>query len=127
MGFTIDRLEKRSSVMNLTFQQAVFTNFRPVFTVMFVILFVFFLLSLFKDGERKGINFSLILIVSIINIIIGTMIFFTESNIVETLSLEPDNLTLYLFMGVILLGVVNPLVYKLRNKPSSRYRYHRRF
>ena len=61
--------------MNLTFQQAVFTNFRPVFTVMFVILFVFFLLSLFKDGERKGINFSLILIVSIINIIIGTLIF----------------------------------------------------
>lgn len=113
--------------MNLLIQQTAFTDFRPVFILMLVILLVFFILSLFRDGERRGINFNLILTVSIVEILIAALIFFTESNLVETYNLEPDNITLYLFIGVILLGVVNPLVYKLRNKASSRYRYRRRF
>ena len=113
--------------MNLFIQQAVLTHFRPVFILMLVILSVFLFLTLFKDGERRGITFSLVLTVSIIEIITATMIFFAESNLVETFELVPDDVTLYLFIGIILLGVVNPLVYKLRNKTSSRYRYNRRF
>lgn len=113
--------------MNFFIQQAVFTDFRPVFILMLVILSVFFFLSLFRDGERRGITFSLVLTISIIEILIATMIFFAESSIVETYELVPDSITLYLFIGIILLGVVNPLVYKLRNKTSSRYRYNRRF
>lgn len=113
--------------MNLLIQQAAFTDFRPVFILMLVILGVFFLLSLFRDGERRGITFTLVLTVSIVEILIAMMIFFAESNLVETYEFVPDSITLYLFIGIILLGVVNPLVYKLRNKASSRYRYNRRF
>lgn len=112
--------------MNLIIQQALFTEFRPVFILMLAILAVFFFLSFFRDGERRGITFSLVLIVSIINTLIAFMIFFVENNLVETYSLTPDRITLFLFIGIIALSLVNPFIYKMRNKASSRYRYRYR-
>lgn len=113
--------------MNLLIQQAVFTDFRPIFYVMLGILIVFLILSFIPGAENRGIPFGSVMTVSIIQILLGVIMFFTESNIVDTYSLTADKITLYLFIGILALAIVNPIVYKIRNRSSSgsRYRYRR--
>lgn len=108
-------------------QQAVFTDFRPVFILMLAILLVFFVLSLIGGGQNSGVPFSTVLSVSITHLLIAAILFYTESQLVESLEATPDNITLYMFIGILILTIVNPLIYKLRNKnrSSSRYRYRR--
>lgn len=112
--------------MLTTVQQAVLTDFRPIFILIFAILLVFLMLALFSGGQNSGISFSTVLTVSITHFLINAILFYMESNLVEKLDATPDNVTLYLFIGILILSIVNPLIYKLRNKnKSSRYRYRR--
>lgn len=108
-------------------QQAVMTDFRPIFILMLAILIVFFVLSLIGGGRNSGIPFSTVLSVSISHLLIAAVLFYTESQLVESLEATPDSITLYLFIGILILTIVNPLIYKLRNRnaSSSRYRYRR--
>lgn len=107
-------------------QQAVLTDFRSAFILMIAILLVFLVLSLMGGGQNRGMSFGTILTVSITHFLIAAILFYTESNLVEKLEATPDRITLYLFIGILLLTIANPLIYKLRNKStSSRYRYRR--
>lgn len=107
-------------------QQTVLTDFRPVFILMLGILIIFFILSLIGSGQNRGISFGMILTVSIIQFLVAGVLFYIESNLVENLNLTADNITLYMFVAILVLSIVNPLIYKLRAKnTSSRYRYRR--
>lgn len=109
--------------MQVLIQQAIFTDFRPVFIVMVVILAIFLLLSILPQGN-KGVSFGTVLLVSGIHLVLGGMLFYTESELIQTLDLTADDLTLYLFIGVMGLSILNPIVYYFRNrrrKSSSGY------
>ncbi|SHE56545.1 hypothetical protein SAMN02745249_00694 [Atopostipes suicloacalis DSM 15692] len=110
--------------MQLLIQQAVLTNFRPIFIVMLAILAIFLILSIIPRGRNSNINFVTVLTVSIIEVVIAAVLFYTESNLVELFEQTPDNLTLYLFIGIIGLGIANPIIFRLRNSGGQRYRYH---
>ncbi len=109
--------------MQLLIQQSVLTNFRPVFTIMLVIALVFFVRSVIPQGRNSPIHFATVLTVSIIEGFIAIALFYTESQLVETFDLSADSLTMYLFFGIILFSVLNPVVFKLRNRQTNRYRY----
>src|SRR5699024_1996521 len=123
--FTIYIKSKRGrDAMQLLIQQAVLTNFRPIFIVMLAILAIFLILSIIPRGRNSNINFVTVLTVSIIEVVIAAVLFYTESNLVELFEQTPDNLTLYLFIGIIGLGIANPIIFRLRNSGGQRYRYH---
>lgn len=112
-----------SENMQVLIQQAIFTDFRPVFIVMVVILAIFLLLSILPQGN-KGVSFGTVLLVSGIHLVLGGMLFYTESELIQTLDLTADDLTLYLFIAVMGLSILNPIVYYFRNrrrKSSSGY------
>ncbi|HLR88190.1 MAG TPA: hypothetical protein VK042_00540 [Atopostipes sp.] len=109
--------------MQLLIQQTVLTNFRPVFIVLLAILLIFLLLSIIPRGRNSNINFLTVLTVSIVEVVIAAVLFYTESNLVEALGLTPDNITLYLFIAIIVLSVANPIVFRFRNSGGQRYRY----
>lgn len=126
MTDTIDKIEKGAEYVKLIIQQAVLTDFRPVFILMLVILLVFFVLSFIGGGSNRKITMGMTLTVSITHLLIAGILFFTESNLSEKLDYTADNITLYLFVATIILAIINPIIYKLRNKnTSSRYRYRR--
>lgn len=109
--------------MELLIQQAVFTGFRPVFITLIAIAVIFLILSIVPSGRNNQLNFLTILIVSIIDIIIASILFFTESEMVQTLELVPDQLTLYLFLAIVVISIISPIIYRVRNRGGSRYRY----
>lgn len=122
--FTIRfNFRRGSDVVQLLIQQTVLTNFRPVFIVMLAILLIFLLLSFIPRGRNSNINFMTVLTVSIVEVVIAAVLFYTESNLIEDLGLTADRITLYLFLAILILGVVNPIVFRFRNRGSSRYRY----
>ena len=90
---------------------------------MLVVLAVFFVLSVVPRGRNSNINFLTVLIVSIIEGLSSVILFFTESQLVETLDRTADSITLYLFFASILFSILNPIVFRLRNRQSQRYRY----
>lgn len=112
--------------MQLLIQQAVFTEFRTVFIAMIVILAIFLILSLIPQGDSP-ITYAMVLVVSIVQFILGSLLFYTESELIQQLELTADSLTLYLFIAIVILSVANPVIYYFRNRkrPSSRYRYKR--
>ena len=109
--------------MQLLIQQAVLTDFRLVFIVMLAILAIFLVLSIIPSGRNSNINFATVLTVSIIEVVIAAVLFYTESHLIELFEQTADNLTLYLFIGIIALGIANPLIFRLRNSGGQRYRY----
>lgn len=126
MTDTIYKIEKGAEYVKPIIQQAVLTDFRPVFILMLVILLVFFVFSIIGGGSNKRVTFGMTLSISITHLLIAGILFYIESNLVEQLDYAADNITMYLFVSLLVLAIVNPLVYKLRNKnSSSRYRYRR--
>lgn len=112
-----------SENIKMFIQQALFTDFRPIFIVMVVILTIFLLLSILPQGN-KGVSFGTVLLVSGIHLVLGGMLFYTESELIQTLDLTADELTLYLFIAIAGLSILNPIVYYFRNrrrKSSSSY------
>lgn len=108
--------------MQLLILQNILTNFRPVFTVMIVILAIFLVLSLLRQGDK--VSFGTVLTVSITHLLLGGMLFYTESTLVETIEYTADDITLYLFIAIVVLAILNPVVYRMRNNSSQqRYRY----
>lgn len=112
--------------MQLLIQQAVLTDFRPIFIAMIGILVIFLVLSLIPQ-RGNAISFAMVLVVSLIHLLLGGMLFYTESELIQTLDLTADNITLYLFIAIVVLAIANPMIYRFRNRQSqsSRYRYKR--
>lgn len=104
--------------------QTVLTDFRPVFALLFLIAVVFLFLSIVPRGRNSKINFITILIVSIIEVLTGGVLLYVESGLVEALGVTPDSITLYLCIGVILISIANPFIFRKRNGRNRSYRYH---
>jgi len=92
---------------------------------MLVILGIFLIISFIRQRGDGIFSFGTVMTVSITQLIIAGMLFYTESTLVETLELAADDITLYLFIAIVVLAVINPIIYRLRNRRSSRYRYRR--
>lgn len=108
--------------MQLLILQSVLTNFRPVFIVMVGILAIFLVLSFLRQGDK--VSFATVLTVSMTHLILAGVLFYTESTLVETINYTADDITLYLFIAIVVLAILNPIVYRLRNNRSKqRYRY----
>lgn len=108
--------------MELLILQDVLTDFRPVFTAMIVILAIFLLISFLRQGDK--VSFGTVLTVSITHLLLGGMLFYTESTLVETIDYTADDITLYLFIAIVVLAIANPIIYRVRNNSSQqRYRY----
>jgi len=111
--------------MQLLIQQTVLTDFRPIFIAILVILGIFLIISLIRQRGDGVFSFTTVLTVSITQLILAGMLFYTESTLVETLEIAADDITLYLFIAIVVLAIINPIIYRLRNRRSSRYRYRR--
>jgi uncharacterized membrane protein YcaP (DUF421 family) len=109
--------------VELLVQQATFTGFRPAFIVLLVISLIFLGLSIIPTGRNSQLNFLTIVIVSVINVIVTAVLFFTESEMVQTLALAADDVTLYLFIAILVVSIANPFLFRLRNRNGSRNRY----
>jgi len=112
-------------MMQLLIQQTVLTDFRPIFIAILAILGIFLIISLIRQRGDGMFSFATVLTVSITQLILAGMLFYTESTLVETLDIAADDITLYLFIAIVALAIINPIVYRLRNRRSSRYRYRR--
>lgn len=112
--------------MQLLIQQAVFTEFRTVFIAMIVILAVFTILSLIPQRDSV-ITHAMVITISVVHLVLGGILFYTESELIQHLDLTADSLTLYLFITIVILSIANPVIYYFRNRKSSssRYKYKR--
>lgn len=94
----------------------VFTEFRLVFMIILVILGLFFIFSLVPKGRNAMVTFFSVLTVSITHVIISTSLLVVENFFLDSFNLDGDSLTFYLYLGIVVLAVLNPIIYKIRNK-----------
>ncbi|HAJ70427.1 MAG: hypothetical protein ACTHVM_05495 [Alkalibacterium gilvum] len=98
----------------------VFTQFRLVFGLILIILGLFLILSILPKGRDAVVTFFSVLVVSITHASVAIALIITENMFLEKLSLEGDSLTFYMFLGILILAILNPIIYKLRNKSKRR-------
>lgn len=101
----------------------IFTQFRLVFGLILAVLVVFTLLSLLPKSQNTGVTFFSVLSISLSHIVIGTALIIVENTFLEDFTLDGDPLTLYMYIGILALGIGNPIIYKLRNKKKRRSTY----
>lgn len=101
----------------------VFTQFRLVFGLILIFLALFFVLSILPKGRDAIVTFFSVLVVSVTHALIAIAMIVTENMFLEDFSLEGDSITFYMFLAILILAIINPIVYKLRNKPKSRGSY----
>lgn len=104
-------------------QQAIFIEFRPIFLMMLLISVLFLILSVIPRSRNSNLNFVTVLTVSLIQIILAGTLLYIESNIAKNFELLADRLTVYLFLGILILSIINPIIFRSRNKEKNRYRY----
>lgn len=100
-----------------------FTQFRLVFGVILAILVLFLILSLIPKGRDTMITFFSVLAISITHLAIATALLIVENSFLEDFTLDGDQMTFYMFIGILVLAILNPVVYKLRNKSRRRRSY----
>lgn len=98
----------------------IFTQFRLVFGLILVFLTLFLVLSILPKGRDAIVTFFSVLAVSVTHALIAIALIITENMFLEDLSLEGDSITFYMFLAILALAVINPIVYKLRNKSNRR-------
>lgn len=101
----------------------VFTEFRLVFILMLVILGIFFILALIPKGRNTMVTFFSVITVSLTHVMIATSLLVVENYFLEAFNLEGDSLTFYMYLGLVALAILNPIIYKMRNKTSKRGGY----
>lgn len=101
----------------------IFTQFRLVFGLILAVLLVFTLLSLLPKGQRTGVTFFSVLSISISHLIIGTGLIIVENTFLEDFTLDGDSLTFFMYLAIVGLAILNPVIYKLRNKKRKRSMY----
>ncbi|TVP89637.1 hypothetical protein [Alkalibacterium sp.] len=101
----------------------IFTQFRLVFGLILAVLLVFTLLSLLPKSQSTSVTFFSVLSISLSHLIIGTALIIVENTFLEDFTLDGDSLTFYMYLGIVGLAVLNPIIYKLRNKRRQRSTY----
>ncbi|MCC5894015.1 MAG: hypothetical protein JJU16_01005 [Alkalibacterium sp.] len=100
-----------------------FTQFRLVFGIILAILVIFLILSLIPKGRDAMVTFFSVLAISISHLAIATALLIVENSFLEDFTLDGDSLTFFMFLGIAGLAILNPIVYKLRNKSRRRSSY----
>lgn len=103
--------------------QSVFTDFRTLAIILLAFTLVFFVLSVVPRGRNSNFNFTTVLSVSIMNIIFTGALLYTENKLINAFSLKEDKITFYLLIAVFIFSIINPVIFKNKNKQSQRYRY----
>lgn len=101
----------------------VFTQFRLVFGLILVFLGLFFILSVLPKGHDATVTLFSVIAVSVTHALIAVTLIVTENMFLEDFSMEGDSITFYMFLAILVLAIINPIVYKLRNKPKRRGSY----
>lgn len=109
--------------MKIAIQQTVFLEFRPVFLMMLLISVFFLILSVIPRSRNSNLNFITVFTVSLTQIILGGTVLYVESSVADKFDLLADRWTLYMFLGIFTLSIVNPIIFRSRNRGKSRYRY----
>lgn len=97
-----------------------FTQFRLVFGIILAILLVFLLLSLIPKGRNAVVTFFSVLSISLSHAVIATVLLVIENTFLEDFTLDGDSVTFNMYLGILALAILNPIIYKLRNKPSKK-------
>lgn len=117
------KMKKITQSKGFIINMEVFTEFRLVFIVILAILGIFLILSLIPKGRNVVVTFFSVLTVSITHLLIATSLLVTENFFLDSYNLDGDAITFYLYLGIVVLAIVNPIVYKVRNKRSKRNSY----
>jgi hypothetical protein len=102
--------------MDFLLNAEVFSEFRPIFIMLLIFLGVFLVLSLIPRSSNTKITFFTVLTVSITHALIAGALLVTENWFLGEFQLDGDPMTFGLFVGVIVLAIANPIIYKVRNK-----------
>ncbi|MER2063657.1 MAG: hypothetical protein ABS873_03340, partial [Alkalibacterium sp.] len=98
----------------------VFTQFRLIFGLILIFLALFLVLSILPKGRDAIVTFFSVVAVSVTHALIAIALIITENMFLGEFALEGDSVTFYMFLAILALAVINPVVYKLRNKPKRR-------
>lgn len=101
----------------------VFTQFRLVFGLILLFLGLFFILSVLPKGRDVTVTFFSVLAVSITHSLIAVALIWTEGVFLDSFSLSGDSITFYMFLAILALSIINPVVYKLKNKTKRKSSY----
>lgn len=101
-----------------------FTQMRPIFLLIVLILLVYLFLSFIKRSQSSGVTLFAVGSVSVLSFLISTILLIIENQLVELTGLEGDSLTVYLYGAAVVLSILNPLVYRNRNKRQSTYTFY---
>ncbi|WP_027108076.1 hypothetical protein [Lacticigenium naphthae] len=104
--------------------EELFTEFRLVLYVLIAFQLIVLGLSLHRHSRSSKINFVTILLLSVFAFAVNGALFYTENQMLTDLIMDADSLSFYLFLAVFALAILNPVLFKLRNKKIRRYNFY---
>lgn len=117
------KIGKEFKQKEITMNIEVFTQFRLVFGLILIFLALFLVLSVLPKGRDAVVTFFSVIAVSVTHSLIAVALIWTEGLFLDEFSVSGDSITFYMFLAILALAVINPVVYKLRNKSKRRSSY----
>lgn len=94
-----------------------FTLLRPVFVVILIISLILFFLMIIPRFKNKIVNGFGVASLSTVSIIVSAQLIFYVGVIADEINLGGDAVSIYLFLAIAILSIVNPIIYF--NKKTS--------
>ncbi|WP_018658971.1 hypothetical protein [Allofustis seminis] len=99
------------------------TDFRILFAGIVILLVILLVASFVTRNNRTGISFATNITSALILMIIAILTMVTENRMLVLTDLKGDRLTFYMFLASVILGIANPILYKIMHKRSRSRRY----
>lgn len=100
-----------------------FTLFRPIFYILLGVLVLTLIVTLIPKGRDSKINMVSILSISITHLVIASALLVIENQVLDRFSLKGDSISFYTYLAILVLSILNPLMYYIRNKQKRRGSY----
>lgn len=92
-----------------------FTLLRPVFITMLIVLLLL-LIMVVVPKYRQKLNALFVFSLSVIIVLLASQLLFYDAIIVDELGLGGDAITTYLYLLIVVVGIINPVIFSIKKK-----------
>lgn len=93
-----------------------FDYFRMVFLFLLVVLVINILLTFLQKKDKKVINASTVIGVSLIALVVSLMSLYTIGNITDEYNFKGDSTSTYMVIAIGILSIINLLTFFFKNR-----------
>lgn len=101
----------------------VFSEFRLIYGAVLILAVLHLIIAVWQAGRRSDYTLGRSIVYSLILATFNGVLFIAEKNTVTNHQLVPDQLAFYFFLAIMVLSLLAPIIYSLRERRQNQFRY----